>query len=108
VVRRRPCLYSLHLLGERGRVISRRSAGRRLVRLQSLCLSLSDPAPRVQDADNPNARRLVGALLRGGGPVDGESGPLTVEAQLALETIAAIGVKYGIEMPAPIAQRSRE
>jgi hypothetical protein len=43
-----------------------------------------------------------------GGPVDGESGPLTVEAQLALETIAAIGVKYGIEMPAPIAQRSRE
>jgi hypothetical protein len=42
-----------------------------------------------------------------GRPVDGESGPLTEATQLDSETSAAIGVEYGIEMPPPIAQRSR-
>jgi mannose-6-phosphate isomerase-like protein (cupin superfamily) len=42
-----------------------------------------------------------------GKSVDGEAGPLAEEAQLDSETIAAIGVEYGIEIPLPVAHRDR-
>ncbi len=42
-----------------------------------------------------------------GQAVDDEAGPLILEDQPNLERIVTIGVQYGIEIPPPIAQRSR-
>ncbi len=42
-----------------------------------------------------------------GTAVDGEAGPLVVEDKPNLERLMTIGVQYGIEIPPPIAQRSR-
>ena len=42
-----------------------------------------------------------------GKAVEGEAGPLVLEDQLNLERIVTIGVQYGIEIPPPIAQRTR-
>jgi len=42
-----------------------------------------------------------------GKAVDPEAGPLVVEDQPNLERIVTIGIQYGIEIPPPIAQRSR-
>ncbi len=42
-----------------------------------------------------------------GKAVDGEAGPLAFEDQPDVGRIVTIGVQYGIEIPPPIAQRSR-
>jgi hypothetical protein len=42
-----------------------------------------------------------------GKAVDADTGPLPFKDQPGVQRIVAIGIQFGIEMPPPIAQRSR-